>query len=170
MDDKESILEELRAGLKTYGTLDPYYGAIPLEDFYKITMPDDDLVTITSSGTGYAYPNATIAQSTWTTGTTIAPNVYIAPNTWSTGTGTEWEFRKPSAKISLEGDDADIDINGRSLMKTLDAIQDRLNMLRPDPEMEVEWDELQTLRDQYEEKLKQCREKSAAWKALKQQG
>jgi len=169
MDDKESTLEALRAGLKNLsGTLDPYYGAIPPEDFYKITMPDDDLVTITSNGAGYSYPNTTIPQSTWTTGTTIAPNVYIAPNTWSTS--ADFEFRKPSAKISLEGDDADIDINGRSLMKTLDAIQDRLNMLRPDPEMEAEWDELQTLRDQYEEKLKQCREKSRAWKALKQQG
>ena len=75
-----------------------------------------------------------------------------------------------SGKISLRGDNADIDVNGVSLMDTLKTIQDRLNMLCPNPEMEAEWDELRQIREQYEAKLKECQEKSRAWKALKQPG
>ena len=75
-----------------------------------------------------------------------------------------------SGKISLRGDNADIDVNGVSLMDTLKDIQDRLSMLCPDPEMEAEWDELRAIRDQYEAKLKECQEKSRAWKALQQKG
>lgn len=75
-----------------------------------------------------------------------------------------------SGKISLQGDNADIDVNGVSLMDTLKDIHDRLNMLCPNPEMEAEWDELREIREQYEAKLKECQEKSRAWKALQQKG
>jgi hypothetical protein len=33
--------------------------------------------------------------------------------------------------------------------------------------MEQEWDELRAIREQYEAKLAECKEKSQAWKALK---
>lgn len=97
--------------------------------------------------------------------------------TWTTNTGT-WSISPdalngttiPTPTISLTGEDADIEINGVSLMETLRGIQDHLNILRPDPEMEKEWDELKSLRDQYESKLTEFREKSRAWKALQQRG
>lgn len=156
MDDKESTLEQSRAGLKTYGTLDPYYGAVPPEDVYMNT-----------TGTGYTYPTVTIPQSTWTGANIATPNVYISSNN---GTGTDWRFAKQSAKLRIDGDDADIEINGRSLVKILDGIADRLAILESDAEMEAEWEDLRAIREQYEAKLQECREKSRAWKALKQSG
>lgn len=74
---------------------------------------------------------------------------------------------RPSSKLSIQGDNADIDINGVSLMETLRGIQERLAILTPDPGMEQEWDELRELREAYDKKLEQCREKSRMWKTLK---
>jgi hypothetical protein len=76
----------------------------------------------------------------------------------------------PSHKISLQGDDADIEINGESVVSMLKDIRDRLNILQVSAEMEQEWDELRALREQYEAKLAECQEKSRAWAALKQAG
>jgi hypothetical protein len=76
----------------------------------------------------------------------------------------------PSNKISINGPDADIEINGESVVSMLRDIRDRLNILQVSKEMEQEWHELRILREQYEAKLAECREKSRAWAALKQQG
>ena len=75
-----------------------------------------------------------------------------------------------SNRISLHGEDADIEINGESVVGMLKEIRDRLNILQVSEEMEAEWDELRVLREQYEAKLAECREKSRAWAALKQAG
>jgi hypothetical protein len=69
-----------------------------------------------------------------------------------------------------QGDDADIEINGESVVGMLREIRDRLNILQVSAEMEAEWDDLRALREQYESKLAECREKSRAWAALKQAG
>lgn len=74
----------------------------------------------------------------------------------------------PSSKITLTGDDADIEINGESVVSMLREIRDRLNIIQVSETMEAEWDELRALREQYEAKLAECREKSQAWSALKQ--
>ena len=76
----------------------------------------------------------------------------------------------PQAKIELRGEDADIEINGESVVGMLKDIRDRLNILQVSEEMEAEWDELRALREQYEAKLVECREKSRTWKALQQIG
>ena len=129
-----------------------------------------DLTDITSSSTiswGYG---------TNTTDTiTISSSPYITgPSTTSAGS-LVWQAdpcidSNSSGKISLQGESADIDVNGVSLMETIKGIQDRLNMLCPNPEMEAEWDELRQIREQYEAKLAECQEKSRAWKALQQKG
>ena len=49
----------------------------------------------------------------------------------------------------------------------LKEIRDRLNILQVSEEMEKEWDELRELREQYEAKLAECREKSQMWSTLK---
>ena len=88
-------------------------------------------------------------------------------------TGPSWNFpdlsiaSSPSGKIHLEGENADIEINGESIVGTLREIRDRLNILQVSKEMEREWNELRVLREQYEAKLAECREKSTIWKALK---
>ena len=77
-------------------------------------------------------------------------------------------FNQPrSATIELNGEDADIRVNGESLMDTLRGIQDRLNILRPNTELEAEWDELRELGEQYRKLEAQFAEKSKVWSTLK---
>ncbi len=93
------------------------------------------------------------------------------PNTAPTYTFSDLSITQtPSARITLTGDDADIEINGESVVSMLKQIRDRLNILQVSAEMEQEWDELRILREQYEAKLAECQEKSRAWAALKQAG
>lgn len=88
---------------------------------------------------------------------------------WSSDTISLGDL-KQSSTLSLNGEGADIEVNGESLMGMIRGIQDRLNILTPDRELEQEWDELRVIREQYEAKLAECREKSRAWNALKQHG
>jgi len=131
--------------LSDLGRLDPYYGAIPPVSVMAASGSYD----LTSSIT---WPSA---------------NVTVPNNSWSDISNISIQRLNPSNKISLNGKDADIEINGESLCDMIRSIQDRLNILCPDPEMEAEWDELRELRQAYDAKLAQCREKSEMWKALK---
>ena len=101
--------------------------------------------TITS---GINFPNAI-----YTTGTTAAP--------WATSTKTK------GAQIYLEGEGADIDINGKSLMATLQALEERLNVLVPNTKLEAEWDELKELGDKYRKLEQHIKDKQATWDRLK---
>ena len=73
-----------------------------------------------------------------------------------------------SGKISLRGDNADIEINGVSLAETLQGIQDRLAILRPNEELEEKWENLRGLRKAYMELEAEIKEKDKMWNSLKQ--
>lgn len=92
------------------------------------------------------------------------------PNTvWTTNTA-DWSIGSSisqSATIDLKGDNADIVVNGESLMQTLQVLKERLNWLQPNPNMESEWDELRELGERYRALEKQCQEKSQVWSTLK---
>jgi len=130
-------------------------------DEFVINSNWTDTITIGSgslaSGYGAVPPWATAQPMTW-------PNT--SPS-YSYNDITMGSFN-PSNKISINGPDADIEINGESVVGVLKEIRDRLNILQVSKEMEREWDELRILREQYEAKLSECRQKSKIWKALAQ--
>ena len=132
-------------------------------DLTKEDVITIDLSTLTTGTTG-----------TWTMDANAMPNVYISDSTspYAFNDLTIGPTLQPngSGKISLTGKDADITVNGESLMTMIRGIQDRLNILTPDPGMEREWSELAELRQAYEAKLEECRAKSKVWQALKQSG
>jgi hypothetical protein len=88
------------------------------------------------------------------------------PYTFSGGTGiaNPWATSTSTGKLKLEGEEADIEINGVSIMKIL---EERLNVLIPNPELESEWDELKELGELYRQKEIEFKEKSLMWKKLK---
>lgn len=112
--------------------------------------------TISSGGVGYTI-GAADTNYTWTTGTTGID--------WSIGSSN---IRPSSGKVSILGPDADIEVNGRSLMNAIDALEQRLNIMVPNPELEKEWDELKELGDRYRALEKQCKEKGEMWAKLKE--
>jgi len=72
-----------------------------------------------------------------------------------------------SGTIELHGEDADIVVNGVSLMDKLDAIADRLNILSVNQQLEAEWDQLRELGERYRELEQELKAKSEMWKTLK---
>jgi hypothetical protein len=116
----------------------PGYGAVP-------PTPTYSNVTITSTGA--------ITAPIYTTATGIA-------SPWATQSGT-------GSKINLDGADADIVINGKSLTDTLQALEERLNILVPNAELEKEWAELKKLGDAYRKLEADLTEKASMWAALK---
>lgn len=63
--------------------------------------------------------------------------------------------------------DGDVIIKGKSLFETLQWIEDRLQILRPAPEIESQWSELAELRERYMQVEKDIREKLAIIDILK---
>lgn len=108
--------------------------------------------------------------------TSIDPNTMwsSSPNTvWTTNTtdwsiGTNGTSASQSGTLQLQGENADIVVNGRSLMDAIDTLEQRLNILVPNPELEAEWDELKELGDRYRELEKKCKEKGDMWAKLKE--
>ena len=75
-----------------------------------------------------------------------------------------------SAAIQVTGENADIVINGVSLMATLNMLSKRLNMLVPNPKLEKEWEELKQLNDQYRALEANLKEKMEMWDILRNTG
>lgn len=72
----------------------------------------------------------------------------------------------PNGRLSLKGEHADIDVNGKSFVGWMKKVEQRLNMLEPNPGMETEWEQLKQLGDQYRNLEKICEEKSMIWQKL----
>jgi hypothetical protein len=126
----------------------------------------DDTITLSSGpfsfgsntvvGGGYTYPN----------------NISVtgSPYTITGAAGTNahpWFNAHASPKIKLDGEGADIEVNGWSLIDAIQKIEERLNILHPNTELETEWEELRALGDQYRKLEKQILEKQATWDRLK---
>ena len=131
----------------------PGYGAVP---------PSPSGTVIINS------PNAT---ATYTASSvTVKPNMH-SNMTFTTGTGGGGPWMATNAstnstKINLDGADADIVINGHSLTATLQALEERLNILVPNPKIEAEWAELKQLGDAYRKLEQDLIEKARIWQVL----
>lgn len=98
---------------------------------------------------------------------TIAPSLQWS-NTASITGSSDYVFNEiKSSTLTLKGKDADIDINGKSLMKTLEGIEQRLGLLSPNTELEAEWDELLELGQAYRKLEAELLEKKKMWETLK---
>ena len=135
-------------------------------DFQTVDLSTIDL----SSSITMASPVFTISSAPTITIGSSGAN--ISNNIWTTNTTTGWNGTSAadlnqSGMLSLKGANADIDINGKSLMKTLEALEERLNIMVPNPELEKEWDDLKKLGNRYRKLEKKCREKAEMWNKLK---
>ena len=130
---------------------------------YEFTPSAND--TITLSSLNY---NNTIIGGGFTTAGTFGPFT-TNPYTVNSGTGVSanpWSFN-PSPKLKLDGEGADIEVNGLSLIKMLQEIQSRLNILQPNTALEAEWNELFELGKKYRELEQHIKDKQATWDRLK---
>ena len=130
---------------ETTGTTDPYYGAVG------------------GAGTPAVFGGT---RYTYTTNTTNATSPWLSVSNGGTGSSPTMAIN-PSASIEIKGEDADIKINGKSMVTWMEAVEERLNILTPNPELEKDWDDLRRLGQRYRALEKKCKEKAKMWEALK---
>jgi hypothetical protein len=124
-----------------------------------ITLSANDYNT-TVIGGGFSLSNSSISGS----------NTY--PYTVS-ATGGPFTIRDginnqlSSSKIRLDGDGADIEVNGWSLVDSIKQIEERLNILQPNTKLESEWAELRELGEQYRKLEQHIKDKQATWDRVK---
>jgi hypothetical protein len=102
--------------------------------------------------------------------TLFPPTYTVSATTWqnsSISNTTANTLINAGGQIELRGDKADVVIDGVSLKETLEGIQDRLNILRPNPELEAEWGKLQELGEQYRKLESELLEKQQMWSTLR---
>jgi len=108
----------------------------------------------------------------------LSPNVYTTntthpyQNLTTTGTsiGVSPDYNMKVAQtgqIDIRGEKADIRINGKSMNRWMEQVEQRLNILTVNPELEKEWDDLRRLGERYRKLEKKCQEKARMWEALK---
>jgi hypothetical protein len=83
---------------------------------------------------------------------------------WNSITDSASIFTASTASNSLDvhGDanfQGDVKIKGVSLAETLDKINERLAILKPNPDLETRWDRLRELREEYTKLERECLEK-----------
>jgi hypothetical protein len=113
--------------------------------------------------------------TTWLTGAS-GSNAYTYTGTstnyaWNTIgiSNTAWNTTSIDHALQVKGDsefDGDITVRGRSLTDFMDSVEQRLNILRPNAELESEWDQLRELGEQYRKLERQLTEKARMWAAL----
>ena len=118
-----------------------------------------------SSGTSDPYydavPNVNVGSGinvsspVWTTNTTAGHFSFAGQNI------------QPNNTVHIKGKDADLLINDKSMTAWMEKVEERLNILTPNPEMEKEWDQLRKLGARYRKLEKKCKEKSDMWNKLK---
>jgi hypothetical protein len=142
---------------------DPSYGAVP-----NVTIDDSGLYSTITSAPKTFGPNVsgsnTMLGGTGYTYTTNTTSPWIANGI--TGSSPTMAIN-PSGSIEIKGEDADIKINGKSMKIWMEAVEERLNILTPNPELEKEWDDLRRLGERYRALERKCKEKARMWAALK---
>ena len=131
-----------------------------------ITITLDDKFTVSSTAGAYSITDGISGGLTWTNGTGgTSPTISI-------GDTIDWGNLTTSTGKSLqvEGDaeiNGDLKVNGKSILSSLENIEERLAILNPNPELEDRWEELRELRNKYQQLEKEIIEKEKMWSMLK---
>ena len=124
------------------------------DPWYSVGSPVDSL-TVSSTGGPYTLTADVSGISVPWTGT--SSNTITLNHSWN---------KPASGKIKLNGPEADIEVNGESLMTMLRNIEQRLNILKPKPALESEWAELKVLGDAYRKLEAEIQAKMKTWNAI----
>lgn len=140
----------------------------PLTTSLNTSMyPSATLGTVSSSGTvGATLSTTNTGSLLWNNPTyTATASPYTVSNT-TTGWTT---YNQPNV-LKVSGDaefEGDIKIKGVNLSDRLDAIEERLGILRPNNDLEGKWEKLKALGEEYRKLEKEILEGEKIWDMLK---
>ena len=146
---------------------------ISLDETFKDLLDDVNWLSTSTNMSNTLDTITTTPSITTTLGTNGTSGGYLyTTNANISGTWDSWKSNpamtvEQSGKVELKGDQADIVINGTSLVDSIKRIEERLNILRPNKELEAEWDQLKELGEQYRALEAKLNEQSKMWDTLK---
>ena len=188
MDSQEEKLNELRSALNNYTPTEPQANTlaslwqtdtitweglqtmqIPSLTTSQITSIDLSQLTNTvlggSGGSGgIVYTNAIGGGGGG--GGTANSAMGSGQHTWTT-TGTTTGYNWPNQGV-MQVHAADIEINGKSVMKSLERIEEQLGILDCDAKLEEDWKELRDLGNKYRRVQKRIQDKLKTFNKLKE--
>lgn len=141
--------------------------------------PSDDTeiknytINLTATGNSFAAGNYTINALTGFNGVITGalhphyPSNLTVSNPYTLNTSTLDE--KNSGLLTIKGENADIDLNGKSLKTWMELVEKRLAILQPNTALESEWEELKILGDRYRQLEQEIKEKMQAWDILRKE-
>ena len=152
---------------KDHGTYGVNLSAV-LDDYVSSSTAYESNDTITLSSLG-SYNSGLGGVSLTSPYTVTGSMTSIAQPLFTTGTTTApWLSNNPTgAKIQLDGENADIRVNGWSLVDAVKRIEERLGLYHPNPKLEAEWEELKALSEQYRKLEQHIKDKQATFDRLK---
>ena len=158
-------------------------------DTISLTDWVSPLSTSLSSGLTYsAYPATTVNVSSGSTGGTLSTSSGSSGATLSTtlnnglmwnntpytatasGTVNSWTTYNQPQVLRVSGDaefEGEIKVKGVNLTERLDAIEERLGILRPNNDLEGKWEKLKKLGDEYRKLEQEILEGENIWDMLK---
>jgi hypothetical protein len=151
VDELSDLVSSVNNDTITWGSGTSYPGFGAISGGPTTFGPNVSGVNTVLGGTGYTYTTGTTSSPWIATGTNINPAMMVSQG----------------GSIEIKGEDADIKINGKSMKTWMEAVEERLNILTPNPKLETEWDELQELGERYRALEQKCKEKAQMWAALK---
>lgn len=190
MDTEEEKLAELKAALSNYqpvtqpeaNTLASLWQAdtISWQGLQTMQIPSLTTSQITSidlsqltqntilGGSGGSGGSGGIVYTNTTGGGGVTANTAIsgAQHTWTT-TGTHTGYNWPNQGV-MQVHAQDLEINGKSVMKTLERIETQLGLLECDADLEKDWKELRDLGNKYRRVQKRIQDKLETFKKLKE--
>lgn len=126
---------------------------------------------------GSSYSNITYGSGTGGTGggyyaqpITITPNTILTSGTSGLNWGDLSNINPGGHSLEVKGDanfEGDVRIKGKSLIDSLEKIEEKLAILRPNEKLEEKWEDLRELRKKYMELEKEIIEKEKMWEILK---
>jgi hypothetical protein len=139
------------------GYVDSLYGAVGLGDMNGHVDYTNIMNSIVNNNFNYTSINST--------------QTHPAPIYTTTNTSFPWISTTQNNKpLMVQGDaefTGDLMIKGKSLIESLEKIEEKLAILRPNYELEEKWENLRDLRKQYMQLEKEILEKEQIWSVLK---
>ena len=160
---------------------------VTIDDLFDLTGEDTVSLTdwdspLTTSLNTAMYPSATLGTvgSVGTVGATLSttlnngllwnnPTYTTTANPYTITTGTT-TYNNTAQVLKVSGDaefEGDIKIKGVSMSDRLDAIEERLGILRPNNDLEGKWEKLKKLGEEYRKLEKEILEGESIWDMLK---
>ena len=147
-----------------------------LNQLKSSVIASEDTITISATTNDYYTYSNSNPSINWDWNLTTIPSLstdcYNQIFTTGSGIGSlgNWSANIQQSTLDVKGDanfEGDITIKGKSILDSLEKIEEKLAILRPNEQLEEKWERLRELRKEYIDLERDILEKEKIWETLK---